>query len=104
MNAHETFYLAQRAHNLLQPLIAEAAEQGIKVTLNVTLNLGEPFGSPVNIHVWEVTKLGDLDTIGYQPFLRGETLKEYEEQLDGLVEHVRDALVVRADLRTLVNA
>lgn len=103
MNAHETFYLAQRAHNLLQPLIAEAAEQGIKVMLHSNLVFGTPFGSPLTLCVWEVQG-GELVTIVYQTFYRGETLKEHEERLDGLVEHTRNGIRSRIEAKQLVNA
>lgn len=104
MNTHDTFYLARRAHNLLQPLVAEAKQQGINATLGISMSLAEPFGHPLSIHVNETLKSRNLDTIGYSFFAANETLKEHEDQLDGLVEHVRDALAVRANLRTLVNA
>lgn len=104
MNTHDTFYLAHRAHNLLQPLIEEAKAQGINLYMSLNVGAGEPFGSPLSVHVTEVMPDRDLESIGYSSFSRDETLKEQEDQLDGLVEHVRDALAVRANLRTLVIA
>lgn len=103
MNTHDTFYLAHRAHNLLQPLIAEAKQQGINFALDLDMSLNGK-GVPLTVYVREYAGDVLLGTVAYQYLYSLETLKEHEDQLDGLVEHVRDALAVRANLRTLVLA